>query len=70
MGHTSIVFCISIDLHIRITFFVHIVFQAKKKRKEKAKKQNAFPCKFQKTLKGSPFYCHYIQVYLWRSITS
>ena len=53
MGHTSIVFCISIDLHIRITFFVHIVFQAKKKRKEKAKKQNAFPCKFQKTLKGS-----------------
>ena len=40
--------------------------------KKKKKKQNAFPCKFQKILKGSSFHCQkYVdQKYLWRSRTS
>ena len=71
-------FCISIDLHIRKTFFFKKSLSKKKKKKnkkkkkkkkkeeEKIKKQNACPCKFHKTLKGSSFHCQKCadQIYL------
>ena len=68
MGHTGICFfvylliCISAKL-----FFSKKVFQKKKKKEEeKIKKQNACPCKFHKTLKGSSFHCQKCadQIYL------
>ena len=69
MGHTGICFFVYLLICISAKFFfLKKSFKKKKKKKEeeKIKKQNAFPCKFHKILKGSSFHCQKCadQIYL------
>ena len=68
MGHTGICFFVYLLICISAKFFFFKKSLKKKKKKEdeKIKKQNAFPCKFHKILKGSSFHCQKCadQIYL------